>query len=304
MRITTTSQSAVSSIRKICLIIVLTGNLFYAFNVAASIEVVDDSGLSVVLKQPARRIVSLAPHATELLFAAGAGQQVVGVVDFSDYPESAKSITSVGGYQSLDYEKIISLQPDLIVAWKSGNPAGSIEKLKKMGIPVFITEARMLDDIPGLLMRIGGLTDTQKQAQKVIDQYNKHLSLLRQQNKNKKKVSVFYQIWQQPLMTVNSEHLINKIITLCGGVNIFADMAMLSGAVGMEDILIQNPDVIMINGKEKRFKDWGSAWGQWKQLKAVQEKQIFKVNPDTMSRHSPRILQGADEVCGILDSVR
>ncbi|NOY67775.1 MAG: cobalamin-binding protein [Gammaproteobacteria bacterium] len=278
--------------------------LFAAFNAFAVIEVIDDDGSRVSLKQPARKIVSLAPHTTELLFAAGAGQWVVGAVNFSDYPLAAKSIARVGGYQSLDYEKIITLQPDLVVAWQSGNRPANIEKLKKMGIPVFVTEARKLDDIPVLLEKISRLTDTQAQAKKIINQYQQHLSSLRRLNLDKKKISVFFQIWQHPLMTVNSEHLINQVINLCGGVNIFTDMKMLSGSVGIEDILLKNPEVIMINGRDERFKNWGSSWSKWKKITAVKNNHVFQVNPDTMSRHSPRILSGADEVCGILDSVR
>ena len=127
---------------------------------------------------------------------------------------------------------------------------------------------------------------------------------MRQKFQNKNKVRVFYQIWQQPLMTVNSEHVIDQVINACGGVNVFADLKVLSGTVGLEDVLSRNPDVIIINDQGKRYDSWKKTWGKWKQLTAVQRKQIFSINPDIIARHSPRILSGADEVCAILDKVR
>ena len=176
---------------KICQVFILLTTISVAISATADIHVVDDSGQRVSLKGPARNIVSLAPNITELLFAVGAGQWITGVAQYSDYPEKAQSIMRIGGYQSLDYEKIITLQPDLIVAWESSISAGSIEKLKKLGIPVFITEAYNLDDIPVLLRKLARLTDTQKQAHKAINQYNQHLASLRQQFSKKKKISVF-----------------------------------------------------------------------------------------------------------------
>jgi len=285
-------------------VFILLLGFFSPFLLSAGIVVIDDSGQPVKLKRPAQRIISLTPHITELLFAAGAGSQVVGVVDFSDYPEAAKTITRIGGHQSLDYEKMIALQPDLVIAWQSGSPAVMLGKLKKMGIPVFVTDAHSLDDIPDILNRIAILAGTPIQASQVAVSYERKLLALRQKYHGKKRIRVFYQIWQQPLMTINASHLINQVLSLCGGVNIFSDMTMLSGTVGMEDVLIRNPDVVLINANDGRFEHWSKEWLQWKQLKAVQDKHVFQVNPDTMTRQSPRILQGAEEVCAILDSMR
>lgn len=261
-----------------------------------------DSGL--ILEKPARRIISLAPHTTELLYAAGAGQWIVGAVSYSDYPKEALAIPRVGGYQSFDYEAIVALRPDLIVAWKSGNPSSGLDKLRGLGIPVFVTEARSLNDIPELLMQLSQLTATQRQAEREALRYKQHLAQLRQRYASAKKLSVFYQIWRQPLMTVNGEHLMNKVIELCGGENIFAGLDLLAGSVGIESIIQRNPDVIMINSKPERFTTWSADWQKWKQLKAVKNNHVFMIDPDTMSRHSPRILLGAEEVCGKLDRVR
>jgi len=289
---------------KLFQILLLLFSLLSAPVCQSSINVVDSSGKMLSLDQPARKIISLAPNITELLFAIGAGKFVVGAAEFSDFPPKARLITRVGGFQTFDFEKIITLKPDLVIAWQSGTPLTNIEKLKKLGIPVFVTEAHKLEDIPVLLNKLARLTDTRTQAQKTISIYNQHLTRLRQQSNNKKQVSVFYQIWQQPLMTINAKHMINQIINACGGVNVFADMTLLSGTVGIEDVLLNNPDVIIINDNGDRFRSWASKWKKWKQLKAVQANNIFSVTPDIISRHSPRILSGADEVCAILDKVR
>lgn len=270
----------------------------------SSVTVVDSTGANIHLQQPARRIISLAPHTTELIFAAGAGQWIVGAVSYSDFPQAALAIPRVGGYQSFDYEAIIKLRPDLILAWKSGNPASGLEKLARLGYPVFVTEAQSLEDIPYLLREISRLTATEPQGERAASHFNQQLTQLRSRYVSKKKVSVFYQIWRQPLMTVNGKHLINKVIELCGGINIFSELNLLAGSVGIESVLKRNPDVIMINGQGERFTQWSTDWLKWGQLKAVKNKHVFEINPDTMSRHSPRILQGAEEVCSKLDSAR
>jgi len=270
----------------------------------SAVTVVDSTGAKIHLPKPARRIISLAPHTTELLFAAGAGQWVVGAVSYSDYPKAALAIPRVGGYQSFDYEAIVGLRPDLILAWKSGNPVSGLEKLARLGYPVYVTEARSLEDIPVLLRDISKMTATESQGEREALRFDEHLSQLRKRYASARKLTVFYQIWRQPLMTVNHEHLINKVIALCGGINIFSELDLLAGSVGVESVLKRNPDVIMINGQGERYTQWSADWQQWSQLTAVKNKHVFEINPDTMSRHSPRILQGAEELCSKLDSAR
>ena len=148
--------------------------------VRAEIRVTDDAGEEVVLERPARRIVSLAPNITELLFAAGAGNTVVGVTEFSDYPEAARSIPRIGGGAGLDLEAILALQPDLVVAWQSGNPAAQVERLRSLGITLFLSEPRRLVDVPATLLRLGQLAGTEVAAQAAVDSFNDRYRLLRQ----------------------------------------------------------------------------------------------------------------------------
>ncbi|MGD8576017.1 MAG: cobalamin-binding protein [Thiohalophilus sp.] len=270
---------------------------------AASISVTDDAGQHVELKQPAQRIVSLAPHITELLFSIGVGDRIVGTVDYSDYPEAAQKIPRVGGNNALDLERIVSLSPDLVIAWGTGNKPVDLEKLRRFNLPVFISEPRRLTDIPDSLVRLSELTGTEEQAKSVIEQFNNHLDGLRRYS-GREPVSVFYQIWDRPLMTVNGQHLIGDVIRLCGGRNIFADAPALTPRVGVEAVIERAPQVIIVGGVQEQHQNWLQSWEKWQQIPAVQHGQLYLINPDQLQRHSLRILQGAETLCHLLQQAR
>lgn len=205
--------------------LILFLSLFYINTAkAGEVSVKDDKGNLVTLKQPANRIVSLAPHITESLFAAGAGNKIIGAVSYSNYPEAAKKIPRVGGYPSADLEKVISLKPDLVIAWPSGNNLKQVEKLEAFGIKVFLSEPRYPMDIAKTIQRFGVLAGTTKVANKAEKEFKQHYELLKKKYSKKKKVKVFYQIWNKPIMTINGNHLISDIIDLCGGENVFAEL--------------------------------------------------------------------------------
>jgi len=271
---------------------------------AEGVSVVDDTGAVVTLVHPARRIVSLAPHVTELLFAASAGQQLVGVVDYSDFPEAAKTLPRVGSYNAFDLESILALKPDLIVAWKSANPAASLEKLQAMQIPVFFSEPRKLEDVASNLERLGVLAGTEPVAKVAAADFRQKLAGLRTQYSNLSRVSVFYQIWHQPLMTINGEHIISQVIELCGGRNVFADLPALAPKISLESVLRKDPEVIVAGNSALNHPNWKDDWTRWPSLRAVKNGHLFYVNPDIIQRHTPRILQGADVLCRQLEQVR
>lgn len=282
--------------------------IFLSFGIFSSayaeVSVKDDKGNIVTLPQPAKRIVSLAPHVTESLFAAGAGGKIIGAVKYSDYPEAAKKIPRVGGYPSADLEKIISLKPDLVIAWPSGNNLKQVDKLTAFGIKVFMSEPRYPQDIAKTIKRFGVLAGTEKVADKASSDFLKHYQLLKTKYSNKKKVKVFYQIWNKPLMTVSGKHLISNIIDLCGGVNIFSDLRTLTPSVSIEAVVASNAEVIVAGQMGETNSDWANEWKPWSQLPAVKNDHIYFVNPDFLHRVGPRILQGADQLCEILDKVR
>ena len=270
----------------------------------AGVSVVDDSGATVSLEQPARRIISLAPHVTELLYAAGAGESLVGTVSYSDYPQAAKKLPRVGSYNAFDLEAIIALHPDLLVAWKSGNPSGAVARLRELGIPVFLSEPRALEDVAHNLQRLGILTGSEATANKEADVFLAQLSALRTRYQSRAPVTVFYQIWHQPLITINDQHIISEVIRLCGGRNIFADLPMLAPKISLEAVLSRDPQAIIGGGVAAQRPQWQQDWQAWSQLRAVRNGNVFYVNPDIIQRHTPRILQGAEVLCEQLDSVR
>jgi iron complex transport system substrate-binding protein len=269
----------------------------------ADISVTDDAGHPVVLEKPAQRIISLAPYITELLFAAGAGEAIVGVTEFSDYPEAARSLAQVGGGGGLDLEAIMALQPDLVVAWQSGNPRGQVERLQSLGITVFSSEPRRLQDVPETLRRFGRLAGTESVATVQADSFNHRCAELQEQYAQRPKVSVFYQIWEQPLMTLNGEHLFSDVLRLCGGENIFNALPTLAPQIDVEAVLLANPDVIVVAADDEG-SPLLAAWQRWPQLSAVKQGHVYAIQRDQLVRHSPRILDGAERLCELLDDVR
>lgn len=269
----------------------------------ADISVRDDTGKPVVLEKPAQRIISLAPYITELLFAAGAGKAVVGVSEFSDYPEAARLLQQVGGGGGLDLEAVIALQPELVVAWQSGNPRGQVERLQSLGITVFLSEPRRLEDVPATLQRLGRLAGTAAVAAAQADSFNRRYAALREKYAHRPKVSVFYQIWEQPLMTLNGEHLFSDVLRLCGGENVFKALPALAPQIDIEAVLLANPDVIVVAADDEN-SPLLTAWQRWPQLSAVKQDHVYAVPRDLLVRHSPRILDGATRLCELLDDIR
>ena len=270
----------------------------------APTRVPDDAGATVVLAAPARRIVSLAPHVTELLYAAGAGGYVVGAVDYSDYPEAAKRIPRVGGYTGLDLEAIVALRPDLIIAWQSGNPPSQVERLRALGLAVYVSEPRHIEDVATNIERLGRLAGTADAALRAARAFRQRHEALRRRYAARPAVSVFYQIWDRPLMTVNGKQLISDVIHLCGGRNVFADLPILAPTVDVEAVLAADPEAIVASGAGAARPEWFDAWRRWPQLRAVRRDNLFVVPPDVLQRHGPRILDGAEHLCADLETAR
>jgi iron complex transport system substrate-binding protein len=271
---------------------------------AQGISVQDDLGNTITLAQPAQRIVSLAPAITEVLFDAGAGERVVGTVEYSDYPAQAKQIPRVGRHNALDLERIISLRPDLVIAWDSGNPKHQVKRLQQLGLTVFRSEPRQLSTIAETLRRFGRLAGTQAQAEEGAQQFLQRYHALEAQYQNRPTLRVFYQIWDRPLMTLNGEHVVSEIIKLCGGVNVFATLPTLSPTVTTEAVIAANPQVIIATSTDRTLPRSLLRWRQWRQVPAVQHNNLFAIHPDIISRHTPRILDGVQRLCEILDAAR
>ena len=272
--------------------------------VCAEIRLLDDNGDELVLAQPAQRIISLAPNITEVLFHIGAGAQIVGADEYSNYPEAAKQIQRVNNHAAANYELILSLKPDLVIAWQSGNGDKIIDPLRKLGFPVFVVETREIDQIPTLFLRFGQLSGHEVKAQQRIDEFTQRLHSLRNAQAGKSMVRTFYQIWHEPLITLNGQHMVSDIIRLCGGVNVFADAIPLVPYINIESVVAADPEVIITGGSDQDQPDWLDRWQQWDGISAVQHQHIYAIPSDLMQRHSDRILEGAEMMCNYFDQVR
>jgi iron complex transport system substrate-binding protein len=270
----------------------------------AAIEVIDDNGDKLRLNTAANRIISLSPNTTEILFHIGAGNKIVGADEYSNYPSAANDIIRVNNHAAANYELIISLKPDLVIAWQSGNGEKIISRLRELGLPVFVVETQAMVDIPSLYSRLGQLSGHSKQANQQADIFAEKLQGLSQLFATRQKVRTFYQIWNDPLMTLNGDHILTDIIELCGGVNVFEDSAALVPYVNMESVLAKDPQVIISGGANKNdLWDMG-VWQKWPGLSAVKNRQIYSIPSDLLQRHSDRILQGAELVCRYLEQAR
>ncbi len=271
---------------------------------AYAAEVVDDEGSIIRLNEPAERIVSLAPSLTELIFAAGAGEKLVGVVEYSDFPEAAKILPIVGRFDMLDMERIIELRPDLVVAWQTGNPRASVSRLRSLGLTVYIAEPKNLESIPSHIERLAVLAGTQSVATQAAADFRTKLDTLVVRYSSKAPVTTFYQVWDAPLISAGGNELINDIIELCGGENIFADINLVAPKVSAEAVLVRNPVAIIASGMDIERPEWLDDWKRWPSLTAVANNNLFFVPPELLQRHTPRALQGAEQMCEQIDRAR
>ena len=279
--------------------------LFVACSLArADVSVVDDTGATVRLAQPAKRIVSLAPHITETLFAAGAGERIVGTVDYSDYPEAAKKLPRVGGYSSFDVEAVVALKPDLIVSFHSGNAPAHIEKLRGLGFPIYISQPNRIADVASEIERLGVLAGTSVIGNAAAGQFRARLAGLQKRYADRPPVRTFYQLWKQPLMTIGGKQIISDVVRLCGGENVFAALPTMAPTVTVEAVIAANPEAIVASGMGESRPEWLDDWKRWTSITAVARDNLFFVQPELIQRHTPRLLDGAERLCQHLETTR
>jgi len=272
---------------------------------AAPVRANDDDGRPIALAQPARRIVSLAPHTTELLYAIGAGDRILATVNYADYPDAAKKLPRVGDAHLLDLERIAALKPDLIVVWMHGSAAQQIERLRALGLPVFHSEAHRLEDVADGMRRLGMLTGTSATAQAAASDYERDLAALRRTYSGRAPVRVFYQVWHEPLLSFNDRHLVSDAIRLCGGINVFGSLPALVPTVSVEAVLTAKPDLVAATERMgTQSEDGLDRWRSLKHFEPGAKGRFVIVHPDLMSRQTPRILEGTKLLCEGFDHVR
>ena len=269
----------------------------------AGVSVVDDAGGAVALQAPARRVVSLAPHATEFLFALGAGERVVGASAASDWPAAARAVPRVGDARAIDLERIVALAPDLVVTWPYTAPR-EVERLRARGIPVFVLDARGIDVLPSQARRLGELVGAPARGEALAVAQAASIAALRSRYRSANRVVVFYEVWNSPLYTVGGSHLISQAIDLCGGSNPFAAESLPAPHVSVEAVLAARPQAIIAGGEGASKPAWLDEWRRWPMLPAVAAGELHAVDADLLHRAGPRFVDGVAALCATIDGVR
>lgn len=271
---------------------------------AAPVSVTDDSGATVTLPAPARRVISLAPHLTELMYTLDAGSRLIATVESADYPDAALELPRIGDSAAIDMERVLAMQPDLVLAWQSGNGNGAVERVRTLGLPLFVSEPGSLAQIAATLRALGTLTGQTRHGNAAAAEFSDRIATLGRNRPPGAPVRVLYQIWGQPMFTVGGRHLISQIIDLCGGTNIFADLPGYAGQVDMEAVLAANPELIVASGDDASRPAWLDNWQNWPQLDAVRNRRIEFIPPALIQRHSVRVLDGAEMMCRMIGDSR
>ncbi len=270
---------------------------------AAAVTVTDDRGMAIALDRAAARVVTLSPHLTELVYAAGAGRALVGVPLYSDYPEAAKAVPRIGDATRVDLERVLALQPDLVLAWKSGNSAADIARLERLGLRVYVSDAPRLGDVSRVIRTLGTLAGTSDDAQRAARAYEEEIDRLRTRYAGDAPVRVFYQIWDRPLLTVNGRHLISDVLRLCGGINVFADARLLTPSVSLESLIAARPQAILGGSSGMTPAQFDAQW-RAREIPALSAVPVRYVSPDFIQRPTPRIAAGAQAICRQLADIR
>ena len=250
----------------------------------------------------ALRIVSLAPHIAELVFAVGAGESLVGVTAYTNYPDAAAKLPHVGDAFAVDQEQLAVLKPDLLLAWKSGTAAHVVDELRKQGYRVEVIETTGLKDVVAALQYIGRLTGRELQAQQLAESFKRGLDELAERYREAPPITVFYQVSNRPLYTINGDHYVSELITICGGRNIFAELGNLAPMVDVEAVLARDPEAMLASDDSQ--DDAFAVWHRWSELAANRYGNYFFLPADEIGRATPRLLQAGKTLCEALDEGR
>jgi iron complex transport system substrate-binding protein len=272
--------------------------------VAAGIAVVDDTGTHISLPHPVQRIVSLAPGATEMLFAAGAGPKLVATVAYSDAPPAARQVPRIGDSSAIDMERLLALKPDVIVFWPGGNNPAQIAQLQRLGFTLYGQQVNRLAELGASLRRLGSMAGTASAAQQRADRIDEQLAQLRERYAKRPALTVLLETWNQPLYTVGSRQLMSDALSVCGAVNVFGDLAQLSPAVQTEAVITRDPQLIIAAAPPGGGAQWLEAWRRFPSLQAVRTGNLLDFEDQALSRLGPSVLAATANLCAQIDAAR
>jgi iron complex transport system substrate-binding protein len=250
----------------------------------------------------AERIVALAPHLAELTCSIGACQRLVGVVAYTDAPPQAAALPQVGDAFSVNLESVLQLRPDLILAWDGGTPPATVQRLRVLGLRVEKLAIRDLDDIGVALEQIGMWIDAPAAASAAAS-YRARLNGLRARYRDRPRLRVFYQTETDPAFSLNRRSPIHEALMLCGADNVFADLPALAAAVGPEAVIAARPEVV-VHSQQEDAAAIARYWQRFAQLPPADARRRVVVDGNTLTRQSPRMLDGVEQLCEGLDRVR
>ncbi len=271
---------------------------------AGPVEITDGNGNVIKLPKPATRMVSLSPHVTEMVYVAGAGERLVGVTKYSDYPPEAQKLPVIGSLNAVDLDRLLALNADLVLVWFHGAHMKQMDKIRSLSMPVFFSNPVTLDQVAADVERIGVLAGTQRVAAAWAEAFRKRQQAMAQKYSSRPPVRVFYQFWNRPLSTLNRDHVVTQLISLCGGVNVFAQTPSVAPVVNVEAVIAANPQAIIVGSVDNRHKEWADAWKSWRDIEAVRLGNVFSVDSNLQIRSGPRVLDGAQVICDALEASR
>lgn len=271
---------------------------------AASVTVPDDTGRTVTLAAIPTRIVSLAPGATEMLFAAGAGRQVIATVEYADEPAAARQVPRIGDVVAIDMEKLVGLRPEVAVVWPGGGNPAQIEEIGRMGIPLYRQQVNVLADLSGSLRRLGALAGTSVTAEKAARDIEARLAMLARTYGNGRHPSVLLEVWNHPIYTVGGTHLMSDALKLCGARNVFADLRDLAPAVDVEAVVSRNPDIIVAAAPPGSGPEWLADWVRFTTLHAVRRGNLINFDDQRLTRLGPSVIKATESLCKALAAAR
>jgi iron complex transport system substrate-binding protein len=249
-----------------------------------------------------QRIVSLAPHLTELAFTAGAGERIVATVEYSNHPAAARSIPRIGDAFRVDLERLLAVRPDVVLVWDSGTPAPTVERIRALNLSVVSFQTHRLEHVALVLREIGRLAGTSEVAERAAADYERSIRELRERYRDRTTVSVFIEVDDRPLYTVNGRHIMSEIVELCGGRNVFADLNALAPAIGIEAVIAANPQAII--STDDTVQDAAAVWSRWRHIEAVRTGNVYTLRSDDIARATTRLTVAAEAVCRTLDTAR
>jgi len=283
--------------RRATLVAALCLALFIATSAHATVTATDDVGRTVTLPRSPQKIVSIAPGATEMLFAAGAGNRVIATVEFSDEPVAAKAIPRIGDANAIDMERVVALRPDLVVVWEGGNNVAQVAQLERLGIPLYRQKVEKLSDLPASLRRLGDLAGTRAVADKAATDVAARIAQLEGRYVGKERPTVLLEVWNRPIYTVGGTHMMSDSLRLCGARNVFGDLKELGPTVDAEAVIGRDPDVIVAVAPPGVARGWLDEWKRFGTLRAVRNERLIPFEDSRLSRLGPSTVGGTEALC-------